>query len=349
MTKKRIISLLLTLVILSGLLAASATGSAGTASDPLISKSFIDSTYRTEVLTEPLNTLADAMTVLKYKLTQASTSKASGLSYAIAMPGGTVTLSAGSGVSLVFGSARLSSNGGTVIDVTDGTEISSGQNLSAGHRYVAAESTTASISIITGSKLALYGSVSVITTEAPKFTDVTDSLWHYPYVCYAVKNGLVNGRSETIYAPDANLSIAEAIKLAACMHQLYNNGSVTLVNDATTWYKSYLDYATQNDIVTKTYNDYNASITRSEFVAIFYAALPVSQYTQKNAVGDNTIPDVKLTAANASQIYTFYRAGILAGSDSYGTFYPNNNIKRSEVAAILTRMFEKDARQSITL
>ena len=349
MTKKRILSLALSLVIFSGLLTASAAGSAGTSSDPLISKSYIDSTYFKEVLAEPLNTLADAITVLKYKLSQTTTSNASGLSYAIAMPGGTVTLSAGSGIALVFGSVRLSSTSGTVIDVTDGTEISSGQNLISGHRYVAAENATASISVITGSKLALYGNVSVVTTEAPKFADVTDNLWHFSYVCYAVKNGLVNGRSETVYAPDANLSIAEAIKLAACMHQLYNKGSVTLVNDVTTWYKTYLDYATQNGIVTKTYADYNASITRSEFVAIFYAALPDSQYAKKNTVGDNTIPDLKLTATNSAQIYAFYRAGILTGSDSYGTFYPNNNIKRSEVAAILTRMFEKDARQSITL
>ena len=347
MTKKRIISFALVLAIISCLLTALA-GSAGTSSDPLISKSYINSTYSADVLAKPLNTLADAITVLKYKLAQKTTSNALGLSYAIAMPGGSVTLFAGSGIALVFGSVRLSSTSGTVIDVTDGNEIFSGQNLIAGHRYVAAESTTASISVITGSKFALYGSVSIVTTEAPKFTDVTDGLWHYPYVCYAVKNGLVNGRSEMVYAPDANLSIAEAIKLAACMHQLYKKGSVTLVNDATTWYKTYLDYATLNGIVTKTYADYDASITRSEFVAIFYAALPDSQYTQKNTVGDNTIPDVKLTATNASKIYAFYRAGILTGSDRYGTFYPNNFIKRSEVAAILTRMFEKDARQIIT-
>ena len=94
---------------------------------------------------------------------------------------------------------------------------------------------------------------------------------------------------------------------------------------------------------------YDQKISRSEFVAIFYAALPTSEYSQINTVADNKIPDLKLTAANATQIYTFYRAGILTGSDASGTFYPNNNIKRSEVAAILTRMFEADARKSITL
>ncbi len=331
------------------MMTAAASGTAGTASDPLISKSYIDSTYPGLVLSEPLNTLAEAMTVLKYKLSQAGQSKANGASYTLAMPDSTVSLSAGSGFSLIFGSARLSSCTGTFIDLSDGSEISAGQSLIAGHRYIAAENTSASVSVITGAKLALFGSVNVSTGSAPTFTDVTEDKWFYTYVCYAVQKGLVNGRSATIYAPDANLSIAEAIKLAACMNQLYTDGKVSLTNDPTLWYKSYLDYAVNNGIVTKTYGNYDAAITRSEFVAIFYAALPSSEYMQKNTVMDNSIPDVKLTADNAAQIYSFYRAGILIGSDSKGTFYPANNIKRSEVSTIVTRMFEKDSRVSIAL
>ena len=53
--------------------------------------------------------------------------------------------------------------------------------------------------------------------------------------------------------------------------------------------------------------------------------------------------------ANAEAIYTFYRAGILTGSDGKGTFNPNSSIKRSEVAAILSRMFDSNVRQSVTL
>ena len=68
-----------------------------------------------------------------------------------------------------------------------------------------------------------------------------------------------------------------------------------------------------------------------------------------NTVSDNAIPDVKMDDANADAIYTFYRAGILTGSDGSGTFNPNSAIKRSEVAAILSRMFDSNVRQSITL
>lgn len=59
----------------------------------------------------------------------------------------------------------------------------------------------------------------------------------------------------------------------------------------------------------------------------------MSDYRQINTVADNKIPDVITTDTYALEIYTFYRAGILTGSDKNGTFYPTNDIKRSEVAA----------------
>ena len=68
-----------------------------------------------------------------------------------------------------------------------------------------------------------------------------------------------------------------------------------------------------------------------------------------NAVADNAIPDVKTGAAFAAEIYDFYRAGILTGSDANGTFHPADSIKRSEVAAILIRMYDSSARKSIAL
>ncbi len=104
-----------------------------------------------------------------------------------------------------------------------------------------------------------------------------------------------------------------------------------------------------NGIIDGAYPSYNAKITRRDFVHIFYHALPSTEYTDMNSVADNAIPDVRLTDTYGGEIYGFYRAGILVGSDSRGTFNPVSNIKRSEVAAILTRMFDNTSRRSITL
>lgn len=91
----------------------------------------------------------------------------------------------------------------------------------------------------------------------------------------------------------------------------------------------------------------NAPISRAKFVHIFYGA--TNSYKVLNQVADNAVSDVKTTDRYGSEIYTFYRAGILTGSDENGTFHPTSSIKRSEVATILTRMYDASQRQIITL
>lgn len=94
--------------------------------------------------------------------------------------------------------------------------------------------------------------------------------------------------------------------------------------------------------------DTQNSLIRLRFIgAILYGSLPKSEYTQINIVDNGGIPD--LSYANSERIYTMYRAGILTGNDSLGTFAPYSNITRAEVAAILTRMINPSLRKNITL
>lgn len=185
------------------------------------------------------------------------------------------------------------------------------------------------------------------------FTDVSRSSWYYDSVRTAWEKNLIDGVTRTLYKPDDTLTVAQAIKLSAALHQmLNNNGKVTLRNGSSYWYSSYVSYAVDNGIIEKMYLDYtpaqmNAPVKRNEFVHIFYGAM--SDYRQINTVADNKIPDVITTDTYALEIYTFYRAGILTGSDKNGTFYPTNDIKRSEVAAILSRMYDKTARKTVSL
>ena len=58
---------------------------------------------------------------------------------------------------------------------------------------------------------------------------------------------------------------------------------------------------------------------------------------------------MKTGDAYAAEIYDFYRAGILTGSNAEGTFHPESSIKRSEVAAILIRMYDESMRLEKTL
>lgn len=184
------------------------------------------------------------------------------------------------------------------------------------------------------------------------FTDVPQTAWYRESVQKAWEIGLIDGVTKAQFQPDGTLTVAQAIKLAAALYQMEHEGEVTLTNGRINWYDSYVSYAVANGIIEKDYASYtvaqmNAAITRAEFVHIFHGA--ESTYKAVNQVADDAIPDVKTGDAFASDIYEFYRAGILTGSDAKGTFHPASSIKRSEVSAILVRMFDTASRQSITL
>lgn len=181
------------------------------------------------------------------------------------------------------------------------------------------------------------------------FTDVSTSSWYYTDVVSAYKSGLISGKTAARYAPDENMSIAEAIKLAACIYQLAEEKAVSLTNSTTgTWYNTYVEYARDAGIISGDYDDYTATISRALYADLFSRALPADQYTVMNEIADNAIPDVPMDAPYAEAIYKMYRAGILMGSE-HGAFRPDSPITRSEVAAVLTRMIDSTARVSCTL
>lgn len=199
------------------------------------------------------------------------------------------------------------------------------------------------------SLLALVMCISMAATvfaAEMKFTDVKTSDWFYDDVKTAVESGLVNGKSATTYAPNDNLTYAEAIKLAACMNQLYVDGEITL-EGGNPWYKPYVDYCIDEEIIDKEYN-YEDFATRAGYMGIFAKALPEEGLKEINIVPDDSIPDVPSSRSYAKGVYKLYRAGILQGVDEAHNCNPLANITRAEVAAILTRMMNEEKRVSIT-
>ncbi len=175
------------------------------------------------------------------------------------------------------------------------------------------------------------------------FSDVYETDWYYNDVNAAVKRGLINGKSETQYAPNDNLTYAEAVKLASCMNKLAKEGNSEFGSDEI-WYAPYVAYAKNNGIISKDYN-WNESITRADYMEIFSKALPEEQLGAMNSVPYGAIPDISVSDPYAKAVYKLYRAGIVQGSDELYSCKPNDNIKRSEVAAILTRMMDINARK----
>lgn len=181
-----------------------------------------------------------------------------------------------------------------------------------------------------------------------QFQDVAPDAWYASSVKKAFELELVKGTSTTSFSPAGTMTIAQTITLASRLHSIYMTGSAAF-EQTDVWYQVYVDYALANQIIEVPYSDYSLLATRSEFAEILANSLPKEALNEINTINDDAIPDVSSTSENADCVYLLYRAGILTGSDKYGTFQPTSTITRSEVAAIVTRMVDKSLRKQFVL
>lgn len=78
-------------------------------------------------------------------------------------------------------------------------------------------------------------------------------------------------------------------------------------------------------------------------------ALPSEALRGINIVMDGAIPDVPMSDPGAQGIYRLYRAGVLVGGDTWGTFRPDSLITRDTASVIVSRMVEPALRKGTSL
>ena len=185
-----------------------------------------------------------------------------------------------------------------------------------------------------------------------QFSDVPANQWYTDSVAGAFAFGLMTGTSVTTFEPYGEVTVAEAITMAARIHSIYTTGTEHFDQSrGSAWYQCYLDYAYENGIIGQDYynSDVKFTATRSEYAEILANALPEEGLTPINRIPDGIVPDVNMKAWYAPSVYKLYRAGILTGSDSNGTFSPDTFITRAESAAIVSRIASSDLRVSFSL
>lgn len=181
------------------------------------------------------------------------------------------------------------------------------------------------------------------------FSDVSSSNWFSDNVRKSYELGLFLGIGGNKFVPRGDISILQTITVACRIHKIYNEGNSDF-EKTTPWYTAYMDYAVKNGIVKRgEFTNLEKSATRAQFAYILANALPMSEYNKINSISRGEIPDVSGSEYFADAVYALYNAGIIIGSDDYGTFAPNTPIERSAVAAIATRMADKNVRLKASL
>lgn len=184
------------------------------------------------------------------------------------------------------------------------------------------------------------------TYASGQFIDVGDSAWYAGNVRTVYELGLMKGKSAGRFDPDGNVTIAEPVTIAARMHAIYY-GRREAFSTSDPWYKTYYSHAGEQGILPSLNAEANTSATRLQVSLLLQKTLPASELPAINRVADDAIVDVRSGEYGADAVYEFYRAGIMTGSNKAGTFHPAANVKRSEVAAVVSRLVDASQRKHV--
>ncbi|RHU67557.1 S-layer homology domain-containing protein [Ruminococcaceae bacterium TF06-43] len=180
------------------------------------------------------------------------------------------------------------------------------------------------------------------STDYYGFLDADESAWYGSQQQGVIKSvvqlGIMNGYTDGTFHPIGNITLSEAIKMAAVVHATCNNQAISFsASDGGKWYDAYLNYCVKNRIVSSDeYSSLDAYATRAQIAHIFAKA--TSDFAVVNDIDYDYISDVSERSEYADEILALYRAGILTGDERTRAFRPSDTITRAEAAAIISRV-----------
>lgn len=181
------------------------------------------------------------------------------------------------------------------------------------------------------------------------FEDIKGTDWFANDVINSYEAGLFKGKSENIFDPYGNITLAEAITLISRVHNIYNGGTGIIEdNDSSEWFSKYVDYAVDNKLLEPgEFSNLYANATRAEIAYLFCKAIDLNDLTKINNI--TSLPDVNENTKYKSEIFVLYNAGIFTGSDEYGTFNADTNVSRAETSAVINRVVNENNRRIVSL
>ena len=183
-------------------------------------------------------------------------------------------------------------------------------------------------------------------SAAEPFRDVKAGKWYHDAVLEAHELGLMNGVSETEFAPTKNLTRAQAVTLlanavGADVTFKVENKRFTDV-PVTSWCAAAVEWASGEGLVNG-YSDGsfgpNKNITRQETAAIISRFLDYIGFTpaRDTAAREHFTDEKKISSWAAADVELMKTYGIFKG-DADGNFNPKSPISRAETATFMVRL-----------
>lgn len=260
----------------------------------------------------------------------------------------------GSGVLLEAGGALVVHNG-AFVDVTEGSEVPAGSNLSTGHRYLVGEDTQAQVFVISGAaRMGVQGQYLFTDggVKATPFYDVLVTDWYHDAVDYVYRNKLFSGMGEHEFAPAADMNRAMLMtvlyRLAGSPEREMAAADVSFDDvPADAWFAPFVRWGASQNVTAGTGNNCfspNQQVTRQQVVVLLYSF--ANKYMGLNTRGQTDLSGYQ----DADRVSDWAREGMswavakgIVGDDllADGLLAPQRNASRAEVAAMLHAFSEK--------
>lgn len=348
MNKQRTAALILAVLLMICCTVPAFGTTAGSASDPLISQSYITGAFKPGFLQTINEMVTNRFTMLHNEYVApllTGTSTGSFVENSI-KTGGSIALTLGDSVVMTSGTASLTISSGAVVNVTTGSTVSSGARLLANNRYMAVEETRATVNVLSKGVFLCDGTVEITQgTASGSFTDVPDSHWAFDEIEALVGKGIITGRGDGTFDPAANMVRGDFVTVLGRLHGVspsdYTGSGFSDV-PVSGYYAPYVGWASANELVT----GYSASsfgpgdhITRAQMATLIvrYAgfagiALPTGKGSGEAFADDALIADWAYDAVYAAQ-----DAGLINGKTG-NVFDPGGNATRAEICALIYRL-----------
>lgn len=155
--------------------------------------------------------------------------------------------------------------------------------------------------------------------------------------------GILSADRYQYFHPNEAASIADVIKAAAIIHQIYyGNPEITALPGE---FDPYIAYAVEYGLISKgVFKDYTLPTTREQTAYIFWKVLPPEELTGLNTV--SKILDMDSNSLYYKAVYQMAQAGIISWPTPEYNFNPYNNVTKAEVAAFVDRIVRPENRIS---
>ncbi len=205
------------------------------------------------------------------------------------------------------------------------------------------------LGLLSPSALAEEVGFSPVRTYMDQFADVSPGDWYYETVKALYELGLTNGKGG-VFDPGGDLTGAEVIAMAARLRSLYETGDSeagpAAWEDGGLWYQPYVSYLQERGVLGRELEDaYDRPATRAEMAHVLAGALPESLFEPVNQdtvtagqAAGQYLTDVGGGTPYQEDILRLYSWGIAGGVDEAGSFLPEENISRSQAAAMVARL-----------